>query len=213
MSDAQPSQAIFPGREARDFSEFIEDALRLLQIPEAAQTAVVSIMRALENDDPEEEALEEPGLRWLDTYQALRAMRWLEEMLLENGAEWLHTVLDGGSSEGRAAQIRALLEKLEAGKSRDALQAQAEESEARKGVLPAYEDVVATHELRGVFVDGALVKLFPVASIRVDLDSGSPRSLSFQVTQEDLQDLITELEEFQKNLRLLDDLAKRAQNS
>lgn len=82
---------------------------------------------------------------------------------------------------------------------------------ATRGVLPMFEGVSATIELRssrGYYDLNAEkqnqpLELIPLASIRLDLDSGVPDAICFQATEENLESLRQTIEDLQKGLRTL----------
>lgn len=82
---------------------------------------------------------------------------------------------------------------------------------ARIGVIPSLEGIATTVEVRGAFAadfgqadEGRFAGFVGIASIRVDLDSGMPDSFSFQVTREDLDELIRNLEVVKSQLEQLE---------
>lgn len=85
------------------------------------------------------------------------------------------------------------------------------ERNAAQGVLPAYESVVATYELRAVCIpnEGSklpkIVGLTSVASIRLDLDTGD--DIAFQCSKEELTRLRNDLSDI---IEMLEQLNRKA---
>jgi len=82
---------------------------------------------------------------------------------------------------------------------------------ATRGVLPMFDSLLATLELRSTQLPSELsekggterLELVPIASIRLDLDSGEPDFLCFQATEEQLASLREAVEELQKGMQSL----------
>jgi hypothetical protein len=78
----------------------------------------------------------------------------------------------------------------------------------KRGVLPMYEEIQATVELRSsrtpLLLDpefAALsLQLFPIASVRLGLDSGEPSFICFQITEAEVLDLIKKLEQLHSTM-------------
>lgn len=83
-------------------------------------------------------------------------------------------------------------------------------AKARKGVLPYFEDIGITVELRGVLAsqdaehvsspEVPYVGLEPIASVCINVDSGDPGVFPFQIGRDDLRRLRVALETAEKRL-------------
>lgn len=73
------------------------------------------------------------------------------------------------------------------------------------GVLPMFKGILSTVDARVIWEgkDQAKLKMVPVASLLVDLDSGNPDRLTFQITQQKLDDLLTQLNEIKVKMTML----------
>lgn len=78
-------------------------------------------------------------------------------------------------------------------------------SQLKRGVLPMYERIDATVEMRALESpllseaehEFAPLELLPLASVQVILDSGQPSEICFQITEHDLGDLLKKLQQLQ----------------
>jgi hypothetical protein len=108
-----------------------------------------------------------------------------------------------------ALRLRALLARLHQGA--EATDRAFRARKAMRGVLPMFEALDGTVELRatqGVRQAGENepsepLELIPIASLRLALDSGTPRTLFFQVTEGDLENLQAQIGQLQSGLREL----------
>ena len=83
---------------------------------------------------------------------------------------------------------------------------------AKVGIGSSFEEIYSTVELRSVFSDEddqQIERLIPMATIRIDLDSGEPATVTFQALPENVQSLIDELESVQRRLEALRMLSER----
>ncbi|MEX1366779.1 MAG: hypothetical protein AB1Z98_26875 [Nannocystaceae bacterium] len=222
MGDStHPFQTVFPGREARDTTEYLEDVARVLELPRSVRDELLELYRKVGDDQSDEidhdiEPLRRAGLRWVDIYQAVRALQWFADQLGEGGAQWLNHSLDGDTDPKRSAVIQELVHGVTVtvtGSGRS-LEARAARQRAEDGVMPAFIDITATEELRGIFAgmdderSPELIGFLPVASIRIDLDLGNPESMSFQAGVSDIDDMIKTLKRVRKNLRVIANRAR-----
>lgn len=78
-------------------------------------------------------------------------------------------------------------------------------AQAVGGVLPMFEDILSSIDARAIWEgkDRAKLMLFPIASIVIRLDSGTPDRLTFQITEHKLDDLLKQLGEIKKQMRKL----------
>jgi hypothetical protein len=220
MPEPKPSVPRFLSREARGATEFLEDVTIFLELPDDVRTSLIAAFRSGPDEgsvEVDENAFEDAfgrarkaGLRWLDVYQALRAVQWFSQALAEQGDEQLVEMLDGAGNDDRTRRIEALLAEVKVKATLDRVRIA--RRAAQVGVVPAFMAIHATEELRAVFVgadggDPELVGLEPVVSLRLDLDSGNPASLSFQATLDNLRNLIETLERVTANLEALQGLA------
>jgi hypothetical protein len=82
---------------------------------------------------------------------------------------------------------------------------------ATTGFLPSFQSLQATLELRSTLLPGQFgddttepaLELIPVASIRLDLDSGEPDFICFQATEDHLTILQAKVESLREGLRRL----------
>ena len=89
---------------------------------------------------------------------------------------------------------------------------------ATQGVLPTFEELIGTVELRGVLERGAdldqissnapYVSLEPMASISLRLDAGFPSVNSFQISKADLDKLIDSLARLRQRMEELERLVE-----
>jgi hypothetical protein len=76
-------------------------------------------------------------------------------------------------------------------------------SQIARGFLPMYDRVHATVELRSTespllvesLAENVPFQLIPIASVRVTLDSGDPSEFFFQITEEEVVELVKKLQE------------------
>lgn len=73
------------------------------------------------------------------------------------------------------------------------------------GVLPMFKGILHTVDARVIWEgkDQEKLKLVPVASLLLDLDSGDPDRLTFQITPQKLDDLLTQLNEIKEQMTKL----------
>ena len=73
------------------------------------------------------------------------------------------------------------------------------------GVLPMFKGILHTVDARVIWEgkDQERLKLVPVASLLLDLDSGDPDRLTFQITPQKLNDLLTHLNEIKEQMTKL----------
>lgn len=73
------------------------------------------------------------------------------------------------------------------------------------GVLPMFKGILHTVDARVIWEgkDHEKLKLVPVASLLLDLDSGDPDRLTFQITPQKLDDLLTHLNELKEQMTKL----------
>lgn len=106
-------------------------------------------------------------------------------------------------TEGQVGRLREILGAL--GLRNSEIAQAANTRRAIRGVLPMFEDLEATVELRSSLspweaeVSGAF-HLVPLASLRLRLDSGEPSEVYFQATEADLAAWITRLQRLQTAL-------------
>ena len=82
---------------------------------------------------------------------------------------------------------------------------------AKSGVIPAFQTLSATMEMRSTQlydrsnddIPEPPFELIPIASIRLDLDSGDPDFICFQATEEQLASLQEKIEKLRKGLQQL----------
>ncbi len=92
---------------------------------------------------------------------------------------------------------------------------EAEDQNIARGVLPMFEDLKATLELRSLYwplasdSDGTkqISRFVPIASMSLQLDSGSPSTTYFQATEADLALMLDRLQRLQANLLKLKRIA------
>jgi len=109
-------------------------------------------------------------------------------------------------SEKEISRLRELVSDL-AGRSPEFRRSNAL-SVVKRGVLPMYEEIQATVELRSsqtpLLLDSDLaalsLELFPIASVRLSLDSGEPSFICFQITEAEVLDLIEKLQQLHSTM-------------
>ena len=88
---------------------------------------------------------------------------------------------------------------------------------AAQGVLPSFEELIGTVELRGVLAKGGdldqisslapYIALEPVASILLRLDAGFPSAIAFQISRNDLAKMMESLAKVENRMAELERLA------
>ncbi len=92
---------------------------------------------------------------------------------------------------------------------------EADDQSVARGVLPMFEDLKATLELRSLqwpLVSdsdniGQLSRLTPIASLSLQLDTGNPSTIYFQATEADLASMLDKLQRLQVTLLKLKQIA------
>jgi hypothetical protein len=147
---------------------------------------------------------------------AFLAMRFVTDPSAETGVERSVSEIrrfaqstDGGLKQEEEPKLTALLQRLagEAGRLKKAAVA----GRVIRGVLPMFEDLQATVEMRSTRPplrasdenESSPFELIPIASLRLVLDSGDPQTLGFQATDEDLAEIQRRVEQLRKELKEL----------
>lgn len=95
-------------------------------------------------------------------------------------------------------------------------------SQIKRGVLPMYERIEATVEMRALESPfssetesrDVLLELLPLVTMRVILDSGDPSEICFQATEDDLVELLRKIQQLQTALiRLKERVLTRKEQS
>jgi hypothetical protein len=119
------------------------------------------------------------------------------------------------SSQADQAQLEAIFSEAVPRiiERRPEMQRSAARKEARRGVLPAFDDISSTVEMRAAYIstteemekpEDNFVGYVGIASVRLDLDIGTPDFVAFQVTTDDLTFLIKHLSEIRNRLLALE---------
>jgi len=115
-------------------------------------------------------------------------------------------------TESETEQLRELF--LALAQRGEAIRRSLSELRAKQGVLPMFEEIQGTVEMRAVrklVVGGSpgdLAGVVPIVSVRVKCDVGQPNSFYFQLTEEGLDDLIDNLQHLRDELRALKDYVR-----
>ena len=110
-------------------------------------------------------------------------------------------------TDEEAHEMVAFLHSL--GERRGEIRKSLSELRAKQGVLPIFESLHWTVEMRGVRIladddsPGELVGMVPIASVRLKCDVGNPNDFFFQLSEDGIEELTDRLGDLREELRAL----------
>lgn len=186
------------------FSEFLSHLsdLMLVSSRSKADEYVVSVARQRSID----EGMVRAGVAWV-TAVANASLTGQREDVIKNFTDVF------SADSGREIYMQRLNRVVEKVSSNAAsLQKAIQRNTSVRGLLPYYEEINATVELRAVFEDSSMMlghlgrgdarisALEPIASIRITLDSGFPGEVIFQAGRSDVEQMVLALNDLVRRM-------------